>query len=72
MDRQQLTKDLQSFSGNPCFINKSQLRKFTGKGKMACTNLLEGLDFEEVGNRKNYFIKDVANKMLEKTVKGGR
>jgi hypothetical protein len=57
---------MKSFVGGSGFMNKSQLAKYLKKSHHAIPNLVEGLDRIPGGKSDQYFIPDIAEKILEK------
>lgn len=60
MDKNSLTADLKQSVKGSGFINISQLAKYLKKSRENTVQLLDGLDYVEIGREKKFFIQDVA------------
>ena len=66
MCKESLTEDLRSCAGGKAWISKRKLRTWLGVGDEKLNEFLEGIDSRVNGNRVEYFIVDVAERVLEK------
>ena len=60
MDKYMLVKDIKSSVKNGGFINISQLAKYLRKSRGSAAEIVNGLDYLEMGREKKFFIEDVA------------
>ena len=65
MDRLGLETSLRMASGNKPFISSARLKKWLGVGEPKFREFVYGMDVRVSGNRRLYFIGDVAEKILE-------
>lgn len=73
MRRIDLIRDLKEYTGSGV-ISRSKLCKYlqksrSEKSEMGVDRFLEGLDYIPDGRGRKYFIPDVADKIIENTVK---
>ena len=66
MCKESLTEDLRHYTGGKAWISKRKLRTWLGVGDEKLNEFLEGIDSRVNGNRVEYFIVDVAERVLEK------
>lgn len=71
MNRQELIRDIKSECG--AFPNISQLAKYMGVSRQTIrTEITSGLEYIETGKSKQYFVNDVADKILrQRNIEGG-
>lgn len=69
MDKKLLKRNLQRQANGASVISRLQLEKFLGLGSEKTASLFEGLEMIEVGQRRKYFIDDVAERILERTIR---
>lgn len=50
-------------------ITPRKVREFTGYGQNKVAEMLKGLDYLPDGNTRRYFISDVAERILERTIR---
>lgn len=62
MNKQQLTRAMEQSLG--AFPNTTAIRNYFGWGKTRTVDFLAGLDFIECGRSKQYWVGDVAEKLL--------
>lgn len=65
MDRQTLIRDLKSHVNGASFINGGQLARYLKRSRNAMPGLLSGLEYIESGRARQYFIPDVAGRIME-------
>ena len=68
MNRDSMVEDLRKFTGGKAWISKRKLRTWLGFGDRKLEDFLIGLKSRVNGNRIEYFIGDVADKVLEDLV----
>lgn len=64
-----ITEDLRSFTGGKAWISKRKLRTWLGYGDDKLRVFIDGLESRVNGNRVEYFIGDVAERVLEERVR---
>ena len=69
MDKKQLKLELSRCSNNASMISPRKVREYTGLGNNKVAELLKGLDRIKDSNGEKYFITDVAERILERTVR---
>lgn len=69
MDKKTLKRNLQQHANGAAVISRLQLEKFLGIGGDKAAKFLDGLEMVEVGQRRKYFIDDVAERILERTIR---
>lgn len=62
MNRQEVIRDMKAEIGS--FPNLSQIAKYLGKGRDTARTLVAGLEYYEDGKAKQYFVNDVADRIL--------
>lgn len=65
MTQQTLEKSLMGMSNQSAWITSSKLRKWLGYGDEKFRAFVSGMDVRISGNRRMYFIGDVAAKIME-------
>lgn len=69
MDKQKLTRELQACAKGAWTISPRKIREFTGYGDAKVAELLKGLDRLKDDNGEKFFISDVAERIMERTVR---
>jgi hypothetical protein len=64
VDKQSIIRDLQK-TANSSYINISEIAKSRRKGERWARNLVKGLEYFEEGRSKEFYIPDVAARMME-------
>ena len=65
MDRKSIEASLRACANNRPFISTRKLREWLGIGNDSFKEWTRGLDRRVMGNRIEFFIPDVATKILE-------
>ena len=65
MNKQDLVRDMKSHIGGGGFITLNQLRKYRHARHENILALVDGLEYFEKGKSKEFFIPDVAARILE-------
>ena len=65
MDRESLETSLRESANGSVWIGCSKLRRWLGVGQAHFREFTEGMEYRISGNRKVYFIKDVAERILQ-------
>lgn len=65
MDKQTLIRDMKSFVGGGAFITPTQTAKYMRLSPGRMPELLQSLDFIKTGKARQYFIPDVAGRIIE-------
>ena len=69
MDKKQLKRDLSQCANNASMISPRKVREYMGLGNAKVAELLNGLDRTKDGNGEKFFITDVADRILERTIR---
>ena len=69
MDKKQLKLELSRYANNSAMISPRKVREFTGFGSAKVSELLQGLDRIKDDNGEKFFITDVAERIMERTVR---
>ncbi|MEL7655887.1 MAG: hypothetical protein AAGU75_08265 [Bacillota bacterium] len=67
MDKQSLTRDMKTFVGGGAFITPTQTAKYMRLSPGRMPELLQNLEFVKTGKAKQYFIPDVAGRIIEQS-----
>lgn len=67
MDKQTLVRDMKSYVGGGAFITPTQTAKYMRLSPSRMRDLLEALDHIKTGKARQYFIPDVAQRILERS-----
>lgn len=65
MDKQALIKDIKAYVGGGAFITPTQTAKYMRLSPGRMPDLLERLEYFKTGKAKQYFIPDVATRIIE-------
>lgn len=65
MDKQMLIKTMEKHVGGSMFINKTQLAKYLKRSRDSMYELLDGLDYIPKKREKQYFVPDVAERLMK-------
>lgn len=68
MDKIQVKKELMRFCGDRPFISLTELRKAMHVGSDGASAIVSGLFYIKNGNRKDYLVDDVAERIVERKV----
>lgn len=68
MTKRNIEDDLRRFNNGKPFIAKRKLREWYGHGDNLLNQFLEGLDFVQRGNRKEYYIGDIAEQVMKERI----
>ena len=60
MNKRAIKEDILVYTENRPFISTSQLASMLHIGRDATRSLLSDLEYIQIGNRKDYFVEDVA------------
>lgn len=66
MTKSQIKADLMKYTEGRPFISITELRKVMHIGKDGASNMVSGLCFIKNGNRKDYLIEDIAERLCER------
>ena len=66
MDKQTLSRDMKTFVGGGAFITQTQTAKYMRLSPGRMPDLLRGLEFFKTGKARQYFIPDVAGRIIER------
>lgn len=69
MDKKTLKRQLTSYAKGAAVISTRRIEDFLGLGHNKTAELLKGLEAVDVGNAKKYFISDVAERIIERSVR---
>lgn len=64
MTKQEIVKDLKIATNGSSWISQNKLRKWYGHRFATMQELVEGLDYARVGKSKEYFVGDVADRIM--------
>ena len=65
MDKQTLTRDMKAFVGGGSFITPTQTAKYMRLSPGRMPDMLTGLEFFKTKKARQYFIPDVAGRIIE-------
>lgn len=69
MEKQKLIREMQACSKSAGTISPRKIRLYTGYGDAKVADLLKGLDRLKDDNGEKFFISDVAERIMERTVR---
>lgn len=69
MEKKILCRNLKTYCNGKEMITPRKVREFTGYGQNKVAEMLKGLDYLPDGNTRRYFILDVAERILERTIR---
>lgn len=69
MDKRELKRQLTVHAKGSAVISRLKIEEFLGIGSNRAYELLNGLEVVVIGDRKKYFISDVAERILERCSK---
>lgn len=69
MDKKRLKRELSQYAKDAAMISPRKIRQYTGYGDAKVCELLRGLDRLKDDNGEKFFISDVAERILERTVR---
>lgn len=69
MERKEIERSLLDWNKGKPFISKRKLKPWYGKGDAKLEAFVSKLDYRMDGNRKEYFIGDIAKAILDERVK---
>ena len=64
MDRERVEEDLRKAANGSAWIGCAKLRKWLGIGQNKFVDFTQDMEYRVSGNRKVYFIGDVAERIL--------
>lgn len=70
MDKQKLIREMKSHAKDAGMISRRKVREYLGYGDAKTAELLKGLDRIRDENGERFFISDVAERIMERTVRG--
>ena len=70
MDKQLIVRELKNCTNGRPFISITEIAKSRGKGRSWARELVDGLDYFREGRSKEYAIREVAERMMERMVDG--
>lgn len=69
MNKSQLKREMSQFVKGAAVISPRKIRAFTGYGDAKVAEMLVGLDRLKDANGEKFFISDVAERIMERTVR---
>lgn len=66
MTLEAIQEDLRQYNGGKGFISQNKLRSWYGQNFKKLQEMLNGLDYMKDGNKKLYFIGDVAEAVMQR------
>ena len=67
MDKQTLTRDMKTYVGGGAFITMTQTARYMRLSVDRMPDMFQGLEFIKTGKAKQYFIPDVAGRIVERS-----
>lgn len=68
MDKQSIERKLSQSVKGAMLVSSLQVEKFIGCGTSKTKRLLEGLEAVELDGRKKFYVPDVAQRIMERSV----
>lgn len=65
MEKSDIEESLRSAANGSAFIGCAKLRKWLGVGQNAFREFVRNIEYRVSGNRKVYFIGDIADRIIE-------
>lgn len=69
MDKRSIERKMTTHVKGAMFISRLQIEKFMGYGRAKTQKLLEGLEVIEMDGRRKYFIPDVCQRIMERSIR---
>lgn len=69
MEKQRLIREMQDCCKGAWTISPRKVRQYTGYGDAKVADLLKGLDRLKDDNGEKFFISDVAERIMDRTVR---
>lgn len=66
MDKQTMVRDMKSYVGGGAFITSTQVARYMRLSTDRMPDMLKDLEFLRTGRAKQYFIPDVAGRIMER------
>ena len=66
MNKKQIKEELMKFTEGRPFISLTEIRKAMHVGKDGASAMVRGLYYIKNGNRKDYLVEDLAERLCEK------
>ena len=70
MDKQNVVRRLMSFADGAGFLNISEIARATGKSRNRVPEFVAGLDYWKDGTQKKFFVDDIAQRIVDRRVRG--
>lgn len=69
MTKKELRQELSQYANHAAMISPKKVREYTGYGNAKVSDILTGLDRLQDDNGEKFFISDVAERIMERTVR---